>query len=337
MPEFTYPRFFVEYLRSRRLPVIMTIAFMALILLVYRLYSLPWEATGYTLLLIGVISIIIVAIDCVHCLGRARTLYKLRNRFPLGDLPAASTPEEIEYVEIVTALEQARTEAVDQLEHQNKDASEYYTLWVHQIKTPIAAMRLLLQRDTGDELKDKVDVQQQLFKIEQYVEMALQYQRLSSIQADLSFERHNVAGMVKKAVKNMAPLFIHQKLPLQLEDIQGSFVTDEKWFVFVVEQLLSNAAKYTTAGYIRVFSQDERTLGIEDTGIGIRPEEIPLVFNRGFTGTAGRVDGRATGLGLYLCREITSRLGIEMRIESELGKGTTVWLIFHESELLFSD
>ncbi|MDL2294104.1 sensor histidine kinase, partial [Ruminococcaceae bacterium OttesenSCG-928-D13] len=230
-------------------------------------------------------------------------------------------------------LEAERARLEQQNELVRRDAEEYYTLWAHQIKTPIAAMRLLLQAEESAG-RASPDVAQELFRIEQYVEMVLQYQRLSSLTSDLALERCGLEELARRAAKNCAPLFIHRKLAFSIEKVQGSVVTDSKWMVFVLEQLYTNALKYTPAGAVRVTSEDDgQTLVIADTGIGIPEADLPRVFERGFTGAAGRTERSSTGIGLYLCRAILTRLGFGISIESEPGKGTRVLLHLAQAEL----
>ena len=198
---------------------------------------------------------------------------------------------------------------------------DYYTLWTHQIKTPIAAMRLLLQEEethTGE-------LEQELFKIEQYADMALQYQRLESLSSDWQLESCSLDGILRQALKKMATPFIRRRISLEFDGTGATVLTDEKWLTFVVEQLLSNALKYTPpGGRITLYLEADKTLVVEDNGIGIRAEDIPRIFERGFTGFNGRMDKKSTGIGLYLCRRILSRLSHTIAIESRPGEGTRV-------------
>lgn len=205
------------------------------------------------------------------------------------------------------------------------DRNDYYVMWTHQIKTPIAALRLLL-KEGG---RESFLLQEELFKIEQYVEMALAYQRLESMSSDLVLEKYDLFGLVKQAVKKYSLHFINKGLTLELMEQRVAVVTDEKWFVFCLEQFLSNSVKYTNAGKITIWAgqaEDRVLLYLEDEGIGIRKEDLPRIFERGFTGYNGRIDKRSTGIGLYLCHRVLKDLGIAVSVESEEGKGTKVEL-----------
>ena len=171
--------------------------------------------------------------------------------------------------------------------------------------------------------------------MEQYVQMALQYLRMERMNTDLVFEKQELDALIHQAVRKYAPLFIRRKIALQYEDVHCQILTDEKWLEFVLEQVLSNALKYTRRGKIKIYMdpQNPKTLVIEDTGIGIAPEDLPRVFERGYTGYNGRTDKRSTGIGLYLCRRICRKLGHEMTRTSVPGKGTVVRLFLEEKKL----
>ena len=206
-----------------------------------------------------------------------------------------------------------------------EEMTDYYTMWAHQIKTPIAAMRLLLQEEDTPLSRE---MQSELFQTEQYVQMALQYLRMEKMTSDLVFARYDLDALIRQAVRKYAPLFIRRKIILSYEPVHCEVLTDEKWLVFVLEQILSNALKYTKSGSIHIYLSPDapKTLVIEDTGIGIAPEDLPRIFEKGYTGCNGRADKRSTGIGLYLCRQIMEKLSHTIRIESEMGVGTKVYL-----------
>lgn len=237
------------------------------------------------------------------------------------------------YQEMVRDSEREKRKIASEYDEKKRDMSDYYTMWTHQIKTPIAALRLLLQEKQALE---------ELFKIEQYAEMALHYARLDSLSADLLFKTQDIYEIVKQAVKKYAILFIGSGLSFTLEEFSCHAVSDEKWLSFVVEQILSNALKYTSRGRIRICGLDRQGretkeeavfVVIEDSGIGIRKEDLPRIFERGFTGYNGRLYKKSTGIGLYLCKQVFDRLSHTIEIESGVGEGTKVTLGFAQESM----
>lgn len=263
------------------------------------------------------------------CILLLDAFYKRGER--TGALPSGGSYPEKLYRELIDSAEEEARNVISEYDAKKHDTEDYYTMWTHQIKTPIAALRLLLQNE-----KQPLE---ELFKIEQYAEMALHYARLESLSTDFLFKEHDVREIIKQAVKKYAILFIGSGLSFTLEEFSAHAVTDEKWLTFVVEQLLSNALKYTPGGRIRIYGMDEngaeiqeRTgqeaafVVIEDSGIGIRKEDLPRIFEKGFTGYNGRIDKKSTGIGLYLCKQILDRLSCTIRVESQPGKGTRMIL-----------
>ncbi len=181
--------------------------------------------------------------------------------------------------------------------------------------------------DYGPDDQDVTACKGEVFKIERYVEMALGFLRFEEMGNDLELLSYELEPIVKQSVKKFAPMFISKHLSINLKDLNVKILTDEKWLSFVIEQLLSNAVKYTSSGgiTIRTCTENEQLcIIIEDTGIGIRSEDLPRLFEKGFTGYNGRMDKKASGLGLYLCRSICDKLGHKISIESQENKGTKV-------------
>ncbi len=215
-----------------------------------------------------------------------------------------------------------------QLAEKASERGDYYMMWTHQIKTPISAMRLLLDKSDLPG-RESFLLKEKLLEIEQYTEMVLTFQRLESISSDLVLQSHDLYSLLTRAVKKHSISFITKHLSLELPDMEWKVLTDEKWFSFCLEQLLSNSIKYTNQGgiSIRAWGQGERVLlSLEDTGIGIRAEDLPRIFEKGFTGYNGRLDQKSTGIGLYLCRQIFNHLNILVKTRSEEGIGTEIIL-----------
>ncbi len=237
---------------------------------------------------------------------------------------------EEEYCKLLAIVFHAKIEEQNRSEQRMRDFKEYFTMWVHQIKTPISAMRLLLQDKSGE--ADRTEELDELFRMEQYVEMALQYMRLDAESTDFLLRRMNLDSAIKESVHKYARMFIRKKIKLEYTDVNAYVLTDEKWIVFVIEQILSNAIKYTPDGVVSIFMEKENVLVIEDTGIGICEEDLPRIFEKGYTGYNGHADKRSTGIGLFLCSKILKKLSHGIKIESEPGKGTKVFLMFPEEK-----
>ena len=310
------------YIKQHRKGILGTALCCAVFGISFLLYHLPVEAVIYPALMCAVIGVVFVGVDIDRQRRRHRQLTEIKKLTSamITSLPDAESIDERDYQDIVRALQEEITGLGTSFAARYQELTEYYTVWVHQIKTPITSMRLTLQNE-DTQLSRKLT--SDLLQIEQYVEMVLAFMRLDSDSSDYVFREYSVDGIVKQAVTKFASEFIDRKLRLEYEPIEQVVVTDEKWLSFVIEQILSNALKYTRSGSIRIYMQ-ELTLCIEDTGIGIAAEDLPRIFEKGYTGYNGRKDKKASGLGLYLCRRICGKLGIGIRVESELDKGTIV-------------
>lgn len=225
------------------------------------------------------------------------------------------------YRNMASWLLRERRELLDAVKFRDQDTVEYYTTWVHQIKTPIAAMGLILQQE---DTEDSRRLSGELQRIEQYVDMALTYLRLGSGETDYVFTQVDLDRLLRECIRKYAGQFIRRHLALDYHNVDCQVLTDEKWLAFVVEQVLSNALKYTKSGSVSIYLEPPCTLCIRDTGMGIAPEDLPRIFEKGYTGYNGRSDKKATGLGLYLCRQICDRLKHTITARSVPGEGTTI-------------
>lgn len=252
------------------------------------------------------------------------------------NLPATRSYIELEYQAIIQNMYKKMSDLQSAERIGRQEMKDYYSMWAHQIKTPIAAMKVLAQAagDTEDARTYELlqDMQTELFKTEQYVEMVLTYVRMEDMSGDLMLKEYALDNLVKQALKKYSRMFAMQKLALHYEALRVTVTTDEKWLVFVLEQILSNALKYTVEGSISIYMEDD-WLVIEDTGIGICSEDLPRIFEKGFTGYNGRSDKKSTGIGLYLCKQIIEKLRCQIRVESKLGKGTRALLHLMKEKL----
>ena len=317
--------FFFAYLKNKRKYILLFCLFIIIFSVVFFLYDLPLEPVIYSTLLCSSIGITFIAFDFWSYYKKHALLGKLMDSISISidTLPVCGDVLEYDYQNLIKKAHIDKISIESKADTIWRDMIDYYTLWAHQIKTPIAAMGLLLQ---STESAENFELSTELLKIEQYVEMVLQYLRLDSSSTDFIIKNYNLDDIVRQAVRKYAKLFIRKKIRLDLSSIDCIVLTDEKWLVFVIEQVLSNSLKYTHEGKISIYmdSSKNKTLIIEDTGIGIQSEDIPRVFEKGFTGYNGRADKKSTGIGLYLCKRILSKLSHTIIIDSEVGKGTQV-------------
>lgn len=316
------PILFFSWLRVQRMAAAVGLLGAGVSVLVFWLYGLPGEGLVYTLVLWAAGFSVLGGVDFFRFRRCHRDLEKLHKEILVTaeNLPRPGCLIEEDYQSLLRLLESTLRDRQAQADQAMADQLAYYTLWVHQIKTPIAAMDLLLQQGERGPA-----AQAELFKISQYVDMALQYVRLDGTTRDLNLSCVPLDQVIRHVVRKYAKLFILKKIRLDFRETGLTVLSDEKWLAFLLEQLLSNALKYTPeGGQVAIFGEPGEILVIADTGIGIAPEDLPRVFERGFTGQNGRLDKKATGIGLYLCRRVTELLGHTLSITSAPGKGTQV-------------
>lgn len=318
-----------KYLKQRRKWLLLLACCVLVFAVSFLLYHLPLAAVLYP-------SALCAALVLGWFLADYRKQREKKKRLThLAALPDDLTerleeaPGSLEeaYETIIRNLSQREQDFRREQQRREADRADYYTTWVHQIKTPIASMYLSLENEDSPLSRS---LGEELQRIEQYVQMVLTYQRLDSVDTDYVFRECPMDPLVKGALRKFAAQFIRKGIRLDYTPTQKSVVTDEKWLSFVVEQLLSNALKYTPQGTVSIYLEDG-SLCIRDTGIGIAPEDLPRIFERGYTGCNGRSDKKASGLGLYLCRRICNNLGHALTAESTPGVGTLMKLDLNQT------
>ena len=316
--------FFLAYLRSRSRLFVYIFSLGFLVFLFQFLFASIGFYFFYFFLLSSFLTLLFLVWDIFAeaQVYRQEVLYAGRDPKTPLECVLAEKLEERE-----SELYQKKSEAHSKL----TDLLDYYTLWVHQIKTPIAASRLLVAEVSDREVKQQLE--QEIFKIDSYTNLVLQYLRLESFHDDLVFEKVQVDDLVKEVVRKYALFFIQKGLTVNLHDLDKIIVTDKKWLLVVIEQILSNSLKYTKKGGLEIYMEGQE-LCIKDTGIGIKNSDVLRVFERGFSGYNGRLTQQSSGLGLYLSKKISEELGHQIRIESEVGKGTTVRIQFAQVNLV---
>ena len=324
-------KLFSMYLKQRRKTVLILLFFYFIFAVTFLMYHLPIKAVIYPALLCSLLSIIFIIVDLSKVRKKHAKLVELRKLTAdvIYSLPAIQGIEDEDYQEIILRLNEEQSRLVTAMNNRYTDMIDYYTVWAHQIKTPIASMRLILQNEDSA-LSRKLSAD--LFRIEQYVEMVLVFLRLGSTSTDYVIKRYHLDSIIRQSVKKFAGEFIIRKIRLEYEPVNEEVITDEKWLSFCIEQVISNALKYTREGSVKIYMTERKILCIEDTGIGIAPEDLPRIFEKGYTGYNGRSDKKASGIGLYLCRSICNKLGHKITAESTLDRGTVIYINLEQYE-----
>ena len=325
-------KLFGLYLKQHKREIAAAIIFLVIFLTAFVLYHLPVEAVIYPTGICLLLGILFAAYDFRRVMSRHKCLQEITT---LADavsesFPAVDGVEDADYQQLIRLIAEEQMQVRTQMNLRYLDMMDYYTVWAHQIKTPIASMRLNLQNEDST-LSRKLSAD--LLRIEQYVEMVLMFLRLDSDSTDYVIREQELDEIVRCAVKKFAGEFISRRIKLVYEPLAAKVITDEKWLSFVIEQVLSNALKYTQEGSITITLEEPKVLCIKDTGIGIAPEDLPRIFEKGYTGYNGRRDKKASGIGLYLCKRICGNLKHSITAESKLASGTTIRIDLDQRKL----
>lgn len=325
-------RYFSLYIRQRRMEMLLFAAVFILFALSFFLYRLPLKAVIYPYVLATLLCAFWLLTDYFKLRKKYCHLYDLSKGNPTSSdiMPKKATVEDVGYQIIISSLLRQIDSLTSASDARYRETIDYYTMWAHQIKTPIASMKLSIN-SFDNEMSHNLSCE--LSRIEQYVDMVMAYLRLDSEYSDYVFKRCDIDPIIKRSVRRFSREFIMRKIGLKYETIRISTVTDEKWLGFVIEQLISNALKYTKTGSIRIYQESPYVLSIQDSGIGISSHDLPRIFDKGYTGYNGRDNEKSSGLGLYLCKTICQRLGVRINATSELGVGTTISLDFSQYDL----
>jgi signal transduction histidine kinase len=251
----------------------------------------------------------------------------------INRLPKPKSYEQILFQEVLSSLNNEQSSKIQKLYNQKKDYEEFITSWVHQVKTPIAVSRLLIENNSKSPNKEMVySIEEEIDKIDNYIEQALYYSKIDDFSKDYLINEIELDRLVKGTVKKQAKTFISKKINIEIDNTNLMVITDIKWLSFILEQILSNSLKYTSnGGKIKIYGLVEdkaQKLVIEDNGIGIKEEDLNRVFEKGFTGYNGRENYKSTGIGLYLSKNLARKLGHDIEIQSKYGEYTKVTIIF---------
>ncbi len=323
--------FLKYYLKKRTKSILMVLTIYAVFVASFWLYRLPFDAILYPFVICTMILIMAVIYDSTKKHKKYRNMKLLLENKDIAQTDVEEMVNDYEFNALLKELVRQKEDLREADLEKFNGMVDYYTIWAHQIKTPIASMRLNLQ-NTDSALS--YQLRSDLFRIEQYVEMVLTYLRLDSDSTDYVFKEYNLDSIIKANIKKFAGDFIGKKLTLNYTPTEKTVLTDEKWLSFVIEQILTNSIKYTDKGGISIYLEDNE-LCIADTGIGISQEDLPRIFDKGYTGMNGRRETKSSGIGLYLVGRICKNLNHSIRVESVVGEGTTVKIDIARKEIEF--
>ncbi|MGU7858283.1 sensor histidine kinase [Streptococcus suis] len=319
------PRFLTSWLGHRLIFLIAYAIFAVAILAYSSLFDIKRNLIFYAILLLSICWILALLWDFVREFSRFGKIWR-------GQKVATGTASERCLQERMERLEVQNKLLLEKQRQEQTELDDYYTLWAHQMKTPIAASQLLAKEVDSSSVRHQLE--SELFKIEQYTGLVLNYLRLQSFHDDLVIESVNLEELVRCLVKKYSLFFIQVNTSLNLGQLDRTVKTDKRWLGLLIEQILSNALKYCQGGTISI-ALDGDELVIRDTGIGIAESDLERVFERGFSGFNGRRTQQSSGLGLYLSRKIATELGYSLKLSSKVGRGTEVRIGIKEVELIF--
>ncbi|MBU5346173.1 sensor histidine kinase [Paenibacillus lautus] len=338
---------FIQYIKDKRYFLMLYAGMMGFISIIMTLSFNPALVLG-NLLYIHIVCFALVAAYLLIGYYYRRSYYrKLQQLIHLDreDWPVvAPEPQNLQqrlYLELFTKLHRQHERDLRKLNEEKIDHQEFILSWIHEVKLPIAASRLLMENSTGetaDSLADKLE--DELDKIENYVEQALYYSRIDSFSKDYFITEEPLDSIIKTCAKKFAKTFINKRIRFHMEDIRQTVHTDRKWLGFILDQIVANALKYTNEGGTITFTveedRQEKRMHIIDSGIGIQPEDLHRVFEKGFTGSIGRSHAKSTGMGLYLANQLVHKLGHHLSIQSEAGAYTKVTIHFPKTDTYHS-
>lgn len=309
-----------EILRKNLKILVLFILSYVINLIIFILYDIIIEPFLYSVVFGLIMLTATVIIDCIRETKRSKerkhSIVSVVNDFT--DLPEAHTLAEKDYQIMIEKMGKRFEKLEKEYDEEWQDATDYYTTWVHQIKTPIAVMKMKLSEDNPENRA----LQAEVFRIEQYVDMVLQYIRLGSSTNDLVIREYPIDELIRESIHKFAPQFVGKKLKLDYSPSDMTITTDKKWFQCILDQLISNAVKYTPSGVVSISVNDD-ILTITDTGIGIAKEDLPRIFEKGYTGNNGRLGQKSSGLGLYLAKKAADMLSLQISANSTQGKGSS--------------
>ena len=328
---------FRDYIKEKMVLIIGTILALVSVEILLLAYNISILIRVYCAFIIIYILVLAILIEYKKKKDYYNELIKnmedLKEKYLISEI--IKTPNFIEgkiLKDILQDTGKSMLENVNYYKNIQEDYKEYIELWIHEVKIPIAASKMIIENNKNEVTKS---IDEELDKVENYTEQALFYARSNAVEKDYIISKTNLKEIVNGAILKNKTTLLNEKVSIELSNLKDEEVyTDSKWAVFIINQIIQNAIKYSKKENkkIEISSQeknDKVILYIKDNGIGIKKGEITRVFERGFTGENGRIIGqKSTGIGLYLCKKLCDRLGLGIELNSEKDKGTEVRIIF---------
>ena len=251
-------------------------------------------------------------------------------------LPKADFMEAKLNKDLVLDIGKSMLENVNKYKYLQEDYKEYIELWIHEIKIPIATSKMIVENNKSEVTKS---IDEELDKIENYIEQALYYARSNTVEKDYIIKKNILKDIVNSTILKNKTILIQNNIKIETEDLEEEVYTDSKWCIFILSQIIQNSIKYSKEQNkeIKLYAENKKEniiLYIKDNGIGIDKAEIGRVFEKGFKGTNGRQEKKSTGIGLYLCKKLCDKLCIGLEIASEKNIGTEVKLVFPKNSFI---
>lgn len=334
---------FTDFLKERLIFIIINLlilAFTSALLMVLKVDS-------YAIIFIFVINFLGILIYHIYDYFNRKRYYDdllmnleaLDKKYLIADVVKEGTFLESKILyNIIYDITKSMKDDISSLRINNKEYREYIELWVHEIKTPIASSKLIIENNKSDLTKS---IEEEITKVENYIEQALFYARSNALEKDYIIKEMDLRFIVNKVIKRNSKVLIEKKIKIETLDLEKTVYTDSKWIEFIINQIVSNSIKYIDnnkkENVIKFYTRsigENIVLYIEDNGIGMNERDVIKAFEKGYTGENGRRFGKSTGIGLYLCKKLTKKLGLGINLESTIKKGTKVSIVFPINKMM---
>lgn len=331
-----------EYLWNQKIALLLELVLILILSLILSGFGINGFATAYVISIQMIFQILFFIYD--YC--RKREFCKqlkinqelLEQKNMISEL--IEEPDFLEgklFYDCLMECNKSMNDEILKYKNQSSAYRDYVEMWIHEIKTPVAAEKLILENHPGEITKA---LEEEIALVDYYLDQALYYARSTSVEKDYMVKKLDLKRIVDQVIRTNAKMLIREKVKIQKEELSFWIFSDEKWIEFIINQVINNAVKYRKDQHpeIRFSGREEKeiiVLEISDNGIGISKKDLPMVMKKGYTGTIGRIYKKSTGMGLYLCYNLCEKLGIQFGIESEEGIGTTVKIGFPRNSMTF--